>query len=134
MSFRIQYHRVEIEVELVKAVLDDGRPYGKFRVTQDYSKDAEKLFIAKGEIIWKELEAYDTALPQDFFDAVLELVGRNPAGHVVWWYGGEAKVWGEAVAVTPDGHNILEAYGVAWAEKVADRCEHQDDLLRRNAQ
>lgn len=54
------------------------------------------------------LRVYDTALPQDWFDKVLDRTHINPSGLVVWSYDG-AGVFGEPVAVHPVGDALLAA-------------------------
>lgn len=44
------------------------------------------------------LKVYDTAIPQDWADAVRAKTGIYPPGHVVWCYD-NARAFGEPVAV-----------------------------------
>ena len=72
---------------------------------EDHSKsDIAKLL---GLVTW------DTALPQNFVDAVYELTGENVSFHAVWCYDdgtGGKQIFGRPVPVTREGQVILKIY------------------------
>jgi len=51
------------------------------------------------------LQVYDTAIPQDWANAVADATGIYPPGHVVWCYDGSLS--GYPVALTEDGRRAL---------------------------
>ena len=59
-----------------------------------------------------KLKVYDFALPQPWFNDVLDKVGVNPAGHIVWCYD-KRRICGEPFSITLLGHQILKIYEVS---------------------
>jgi hypothetical protein len=53
--------------------------------------------------------AWDSALPQAWWNDFHNITGFNPYGHIVWSYK-DAGVFGEPVALTPEGFLKLEEY------------------------
>lgn len=60
------------------------------------------------KIAERELDrmTYDTALPQDWVDTVLERINLNPVGHVVWVYP-QGSIFGYPQAIDIFGDVVL---------------------------
>lgn len=54
------------------------------------------------------ISSFDTALPQDWFDAVIKITGQNPSGHIVWNY--DLSLMGHPQAIDYIGDQIIGAY------------------------
>jgi len=75
------------------------------------------------------LKVYDTALPQDWVDEVIKLVGDSPVGQCVWYYGNESyRTFGIPVAITELGRRILVQYADAKEKEKTGKkgCTKQD--------
>lgn len=57
--------------------------------------------------------AYDTALPQAWWEEVFRATGASPTGHVVWSYDPPAGTFGAPVALDAEGRRLLAALAEA---------------------
>ena len=55
---------------------------------------------------------YDWAMPQEWFNDVLETTNLNPAGHVVWLYDKRAGIFGRPYAIDMLGWIIRRVYDI----------------------
>lgn len=54
------------------------------------------------------IQYFDTALPQDWFDAFIRNVGTNPRGHIVWSY--DMWLTGHPQAIDYIGDRLIGMY------------------------
>lgn len=57
------------------------------------------------------IEVFDSALPQNFVDAVQKQTGQSPVGHFVWSYDridGLRNLFGIPAPITREGDEIME--------------------------
>jgi len=55
---------------------------------------------------------FDYAMPQSWFNDVIEATGANPAGHIVWFYPEDSGM-GRPEPITEMGDNILAHYVIS---------------------
>ena len=68
----------------------------------------------KGDLIdadpYLATHTYDTALPQDWVDAVYQVTGTYPAPLFVWVYDEDARFWGRPYPLNDDAKEVLARY------------------------
>lgn len=67
-------------------------------------------YITKAELDANQIP-WDSAIPQELFDDILDKTGTNPSSHVVFSYP-SGLVFGQLQAIDPEGAEILKAYGI----------------------
>ena len=71
----------------------------------------EPDLISKAESMG--LESFDTSMPIDWVHFVIENIGTNPDGHVVWCYDG-STLNGYPVGVDQVGRRIVGILAQGW--------------------
>ena len=72
--------------------------------------------MTKMELVNSIADNVDYALPQDWVNDVIRVLGNDPCPHFVWYYPPTGGVFGMPMPITMDGYHILKAY-IAYCEQ-----------------
>jgi hypothetical protein len=63
---------------------------------------------------WYEIHTYDYAVPQPWFDDVIDRTGVNPCGCFVWLYDGKYKTFGRPYPINVRGWVICKMLNIEF--------------------